>query len=131
MSSETQTLTVTVSFNYNNGTPIWNVPAVTVNHGDDDTIQWNLSCTNLPSGTTGRFASNKPIDFVTRKNDVNGATWTGPGPTRVSDTQVTVDDDNRGPSTTKVYFYSVNIETVANGNVTPWTYDPQVENIGG
>ena len=45
--------------------------------------------------------------------------------------QVTVDDDNRGPSTTKVYFYSVNIETVANGNVTPWTYDPQVENIGG
>ena len=125
------TQNVAVSFNYNGGTPIWNVPNVTVNHGNDDTIQWNLTCTNLPAGTTGRFASNNPIDFVVQKGDVTGAPWTGPGPTRVNDTQVTVDDDNRGPSTTKTYYYNVNIELVTAGVPVTWSDDPQVENPGG
>ena len=122
---------VQVSFNYNNGTPIWNVPDVTVAHGNMDTIQWNLSCTNLPSGTTGRFSNSQPINFVTRKNNVNGATWTGPGPTRVSDTEVTVLDDNRGPSQTSTYYYNVNIDLVNGNNVTTMTDDPEVENPGG
>ena len=123
---------VTVTFNYNAGTPIWTVPSpIVVNHGDIDVIQWNLSCLNLPANTTGRFASTNGVNFVTRKAGANGDTWTGPGPQRVNDTQVEVTDDNRGPSTTKAYFYSINIETVNGTNVTPWTDDPQVENPGG
>lgn len=126
-----QTLPVTVGFNYNGGTPIWSVPDVTVQHGDVDTIQWNLSCTNLPAGTSGRFAQNKPIDFVVRKANSVGAPWTGPGPNRVSDTQVTVQDDNSQPSITQTYYYNVNIELVNGTTVTPMSDDPQVENPGG
>jgi hypothetical protein len=130
-------LPVAITFNYNNynngGAPIWTVPDPTeVAHGDIDTIQWNLTCVNLPPGSTGRFAATNAINFVTRKAGTNGDTWTGPGPQRVSDSQVEVTDDNRGPSTSKAYFYSINIETVdANGTVTPFGYDPQVDNQGG
>ena len=125
------TQNVQVGFNYNNGSPVWSVPDVTVAHGNMDTIQWNLACSNLPTGTTGRFSSNKPIDFVTRKNNVNGATWTGQGPQRVNDTEVQVVDDNRGPSQTSTYYYNVNIELVNGATVYPYTDDPQVENPGG
>jgi hypothetical protein len=123
---------VTVTFDYNGGTPIWLVPSpIVVNHGEIDVIQWNLSCLNLPANTTCRFASTNGVNFVTRKAGENGDTWTGPGPQRVNDSQVEVTDDNRGPSITKSYFYSINIETVNGTNVTPWTDDPQVENPGG
>ena len=127
------TLPVTVTFDYNGGTPNWTVPSpIVVDHGTIETIQWNLSCLNLPANTTGRFAMTNPINFVTRKGGVNGDTWTGPGPNRASDTQVTVSDDNRGPSTTKSYFYSINVQTVdGNGNVSNWPDDPKVENPGG
>lgn len=128
------TLSETVTFDYNGGTPNWTVPSpIIVDHGTIETIQWNLTCLNLPANTTGRFAMSNPIDFVTRKGGQNGDTWTGPGPTRVSDTQVTVSDDNRGPSpTTKSYFYSINVQTVdANGNVSDWSDDPKVENPAG
>lgn len=126
-------ISVPVTFDYNNGSPVWTLQdKITVAHGEVDTIQWNLTCINLPAGVTGRFALNNAIQFVTRKAGTNGDTWTGPGPQRVSDTQVTVDDDNRGPSTgTKDYFYSVNVETVTgNGYVTNWVDDPEVENVG-
>lgn len=125
-------ISVPVTFDYNNGSPVWTLQEkITVPHGAFDTIEWNLTCTNLPSGVTGRFAQTNPVQFVTRKAGTNGATWTGPGPQRVSDTQVTVDDDNRGPSNgTQDYFYSVNVETVSNGVVTTWTDDPEVENVG-
>ena len=127
------TLPVAVTFDYNSGTPNWTVPSpIVVDHGTIETIQWNLTCLNLPANTTGRFATSNPVNFVTRKAGVNGDTWTGPGPTRVSDSQVTVSDDNRGPSTTKSYFYSINVQTVdGSGNVTNWPDDPKVENPGG
>jgi hypothetical protein len=126
-------LSVAVTFDYNGGTPNWTVPSpIVVNHGEVELIQWNLTCLNLPANTTGRFAWTNAVNFVTRKAGTNGDTWTGPSPQRVSDTQVEVTDDNRGPSTTKEYFYSINIETVdGNGNATGWTDDPQVENPGG
>ena len=125
-------MSVPVTFNYNNGTPIWTLQdKITVPHGQIDTIQWNLTCQGLPAGTAGRFAMSQPINFVVRKGNNVGAAWTGQGPSRVSDTQVTVDDDNRGPSNgTTDYYYSVNLETVTNGVVVPWTYDPEVENVG-
>ncbi len=127
------TLPVAVTFDYNSGTPNWTVPSpITVAHGTIETIQWNLTCLNLPTNTSGRFANPNGVNFVTRKAGVNGDTWTGPGPQTVNNAQVTVSDDNRGPSATKSYFYSINIQTVdGNGNVTNWTDDPQVENPGG
>lgn len=125
-------LSVPVGFNYNSGSPIWAVQnKISVAHGDIDTIQWNLTCTGLPTGTTGRFAMTNPINFVVRKGNNVGAAWTGPGPTRVNDTQVSVDDDNRGPSNgTQDYYYSVNLELVTGGVAVGYTYDPEVENVG-
>lgn len=129
------TIVVAVNFTFANSTVRWQVPnKVTVNHGDDDTIQWNLNSGSLPPGAaSAKFAQTNPIQFVTVKNNQTGSTWTGPAPVRVSDTQVTVDDDNNtAPAITKTYYYSINVSTYdANGVLlNTYTMDPEVENPG-
>ena len=126
------TLPVPVGFNYNNGSPIWTVQEkITVAHGQDDTIQWNLTCTGLPTGSTGRFSLTNPINFVVRKNGKTGAAWSGQPPTRNSDSQVQVDDDNANATgQTQHYYYNVSVDVVNGSNVTTFTDDPEIENPG-
>lgn len=128
------TIVVPVNFTFANSAVMWQVPnKVTVNHGDDDTIQWNLTSGNLPPGAASvKFASTNPIQFVTVKNNQTGSTWAGPTPTRVSDTQVTVDDDNTTQTGTQTYYYSINVSTYdANGVLlNTYTKDPEVQNDG-
>jgi len=128
------TIVVPVNFTFANNAVNWQVPnKVTVNHGDDDTIQWNLSSGNLPPGAaSAKFAQSNPIQFVAVKNNQTGSTWTGPSPTRASDTQVTVDDDNTTQTGTKTYYYSISVSTYdSNGALlNTYTMDPEIENPG-
>ncbi|HVL67438.1 MAG TPA: hypothetical protein VM364_09265 [Vicinamibacterales bacterium] len=128
-----QTIPVTITFNYNNGSPTWTAPnVVPVNHGEIDTIKWSLVTVGVPAGASARFAMSNPIQFkVINQNGVNSATWGGPAPTRVSDTVVQVTDDNTASGPTKHYFYSINVEVVSGSTVTPYSKDPEVENVGG
>jgi hypothetical protein len=125
---------VNVNFNYNSGTPSWDVPnKVTVNHGDIDTLKWTLACTGIPQGSNGRFSLTNPVQFVTNKPGIsNQSTWTGPAPSRQNDSLVTVTDDNTSNSSTQDYYYSVSVDVVdGNNNVTTFTKDPEIENPGG
>ena len=128
-------LPVNVGFDYNNGSPSWNVPSkVTVPHGEIDTVRWTLAATGLPPGWRARFSQSNPIQFVTNKVGVtNQSVWTGDAPNRVNDSLVTVDDDNSQSSgTTKDYYYSVSVDVVdQNNNATMYTQDPEIENPGG
>jgi hypothetical protein len=128
------TIVVPVNFTFANNSVIWQVPnKVTVDHGDVDTIQWNLTNGALPSGAASlKFAQSNAIQFVTSKNGVTGDAWTGPSPSRVSDTQVTVVDDNTTQTGTKHYYYSVNVATYDSNGVLLNTYtkDPEVESEG-
>jgi hypothetical protein len=128
------TIVVPVNFNFVNNAVMWQMPnKVTVNHGDVDTIEWNLTNGALPPGAASvKFAQNNPIQFVTSKNGVTGDNWTGPLPTRVSDSQVTVVDDNTTQTGTKHYYYSVNVATYdSNGGLlNSYAKDPEVESEG-
>jgi len=135
MPSNNLSVSVIVNFPGNATTPNWTVPPkLTVDHGDIDTIYWNLSNGNLPPGAASlMFATTNPIQFVTNKPNITDASaWTGGAPTRNSATQVQVTDDNTTQSGTKHYYYSVNVTTLdANGNpLQTYTYDPEVENVG-
>jgi hypothetical protein len=130
------TLPVQITVNFVGNAPTWVLAPpdkVTVNHGDIDTIQWNLSNGNLPPGATSlKFADMSPIQFVPNKPGKAGDTWTGPSPQRVSDTQVTVNDDNTTQNGTKHYYYSINVSTYDINGILLQTYtkDPEVENEG-
>lgn len=126
---------VAVNFAWANDAVNWNVPnKVTVNHGDDDTIYWNLNPGNLPPGAaSAKFAQTNPIQFVTVKGNNTGSAWPESAPTRVSDVQVSVDDNNTANQTGKrTYYYSINVSTYdANGGLlNTYTKDPEIENSG-
>jgi hypothetical protein len=131
------TLTVNVNVNFVNNQPNWTLAPpdkVTVNHGEIDTIKWQLNNGNLPSGAASlAFATSNAIQFVAGKPGKNdGSTWTGPSPNRDSATQVSVSDDNTTQSGTKHYYYSINVSTYdANGSyLQTYTLDPEVQNEG-
>lgn len=129
------TLPVNISVNFQPTTPQWTVAPdqLIVAHGQVDTIQWNLTCQNVPSGAAkAAFALSNAIQFVPGKPGLTGDTWGGGVPTRASDTQVTVSDDNTAAGTTKHYYYSITVATFdANGNqIQTYTKDPEVENPG-
>jgi len=126
---------IIVNFPGNSTTPTFTIPPkLSVAHGDVDTIFWNLSNGNLPTGAASLvFATSNPIQFVDTKNGVTDASvWTGGTPVRNTATQVQVADDNSIGNVTKHYYYSVNVTTLdANGNpLQTYNYDPEVENQG-
>ena len=99
---------------------------VDVDGHSDEIVTWTLTATNNPDGAV-TFTESDPIVFAGGTED-EWADGTAPTVTRVSDTQVTITDDNEAVHNgVLVHYYQINV--VYNG--VTYTKDPEVEEQGG
>lgn len=111
--------TATITFNYNNGNPIWSIDKqpLKVPQGSQ-TVLWQLS----PQSTSGSaFKSTGGIAFNTK----SGNTWPGTTPVAAGPTIYRATENNNNPGPNGIlYSYSVTVTY----QTKDYTWDPDVEN---
>lgn len=100
---------ITITFNYNNGTPQWTVTPDPLNvpHGNGKKVVWNLNGATFPD--TGGIVF-KP-----------GSNWPGTVPAKQNDKKYSSDEDNRQQGS---YPYTITV----NYNGSTYSHDPDVNN---
>jgi hypothetical protein len=135
MPNNTKNVNITVTFPGNGNTPSFNLGgdvngqgAVVIDHGDTDTINWNLNGNQQGSPVT--FSPSNGIEWVGSCGNKVGSTWaTAPAVSLVTSTQAQatgIANTNNTPGTTAVYLYKINVQV--NGNA--YSYDPEVDEPG-